>query len=64
LWPQGLAQPFTARTLFAGFEWFSLLIGAGAFIALFRYRIGIIPVIGICGLVGLGYVLLKPVISA
>jgi len=50
--------------LFAGFEWFSLLIGAGAFIALFRYRIGIIPVIGICGLVGLGYVLLKPVISA
>src|SRR3989344_221886 len=64
LWPQGLAQPFTARTLFAVFEWFSLLTGAGAFIALFRYRIGIIPVIGICGLVGLGYVLLKPVISA
>ncbi len=60
LWPRGLAQPLTAQTLFAGFEWLSLLIGAGAFVALFRCKIGIIPVIGVCGLIGLGHVLLQP----
>ncbi|GMQ83933.1 MAG: chromate efflux transporter [Gammaproteobacteria bacterium] len=49
LWPQG----FEAR-----FEWFSALIGAAAFIALFRYKVGIVPVIGACAVVGLGYSLL------
>jgi len=53
LWPQGLAPSLSARTLFSGFEWFSALIGVAAFIALFRYKIGIIPVIGACGVVGL-----------
>ena len=49
LWPQG----FEAR-----FEWFSALIGAAAFIALFRYKLGIVSVIGACAAVGLGYSLL------
>ncbi|GMQ88148.1 MAG: chromate efflux transporter [Gammaproteobacteria bacterium] len=49
LWPQG----FEAR-----FEWFSALIGAAAFVALFRYKVGIVPVIGACAVVGLGYSLL------
>jgi len=60
LWPQGFTGPFATRALFAGFEWFSALIGIAAFIALFRYKIGIIPVILACGVVGLGYTLLKP----
>jgi chromate transporter len=57
LWPQGLDASSLA-TLFAGFEWFSAVIGIAAFIVLFRYRIGIIPVIGACGLAGLAYTLL------
>ena len=43
LWPRGFA---------GGFEWFSALLGAAALIALFRYRIGIIPVIAACAALG------------
>ena len=49
LWPQG----FEGR-----FEWFSAVIGAVAFIALFKYKLGIVQVIGACAVVGLGYSLL------
>jgi len=49
LWPQG----FEGR-----FEWFSALIGLGAFLALWRFKLGIIPVIVGCGVVGLVYILL------
>jgi chromate transporter len=49
LWPEG----FEGR-----FEWFSALTGAAAFVALFRYRVGIVTVIGACAAVGLGYTLL------
>jgi chromate transporter len=49
LWPEG----FDAK-----FEWFSALIGAAAFIALFRYKVGIVQVIAACAAVGLGYSLL------
>ncbi len=60
LWPQGFTGPFTLRALFAGFEWFSALIGMAAFVALFRYKLGIIPVILACGGAGLVYTLLRP----
>jgi chromate transporter len=46
LWPQGLDGRF---------EWFSALIGLAAFVALFRFRLGVIPVIAACALAGLGY---------
>ncbi|TCK18544.1 chromate transporter [Thiogranum longum] len=46
LWPQG----FDGR-----FEWFSALIGAAAFVALFRYKVGVVTVIAACAVVGLGY---------
>lgn len=49
LWPEG----FEGR-----FEWFSLLIGIAAFIALFRYKVGIMTLITACALAGLGYSLL------
>jgi len=43
---------------FAGrFEWLSALVGSAAFIALFRYKAGIIPVIAACGLAGLVFTL-------
>lgn len=49
LWPQGFSGTF---------EGFSALIGAAAFIALFRYKTGIVTVIAACAIVGLGYSLL------
>jgi chromate transporter len=49
LWPGGFE---------AAFEWFAALIGATAFVALFRYKMGIVPVIGACAVVGLAYSLM------
>ena len=49
LWPEGFD---------AVFEWFSALIGAVAFVALFRFKVGIVPVIAASAVVGLGYSLL------
>jgi chromate transporter len=43
LWPQGMDGRF---------EWFSSIVGVAAFIALWRYKVGIIPVVGVCGAVG------------
>ena len=54
LWPEASeAAPFAGR-----FEWFSLLITLAAFVALWRYKVGIIPVIGACAAAGLAYSLL------
>ena len=49
LWPQGFAGTF---------EWLAAVLGAAAFIALFRFKVGIIPVIAACGTIGLIYTLL------
>ena len=46
LWPQGFD---------ASFEWFSALIGAAAFVALFRYKTDIVTVIAVCAFFGLAY---------
>ena len=58
LWPEATeAEPLSGR-----FEWFSLLIAIAAFVALWRFKFGIIPVIAACALAGLGYAtLLGPV---
>ncbi len=51
LWSEGTeSAPLSGR-----FEWFSLLISAAAFVALWRYKVGIIPVIGVCAAAGLVY---------
>jgi chromate transporter len=50
-WPQG----FTGR-----FDAVSAWIGLCALLALFRYKVGVIPVIGACGAAGLLFTLLKP----
>lgn len=44
LWPHGIK---------GGFEWPSLLIGLAAGIALFRFKLGVIPVVLACGVIGL-----------
>ena len=49
LWPTATATgPLSGR-----FEWVAALIGAAAFLALFRFKVGVIPVIGACGAIGL-----------
>jgi chromate transporter len=54
LWPQG----FNGRV-----EWMAAAIGGAAFIALFRYQVGIIPVIAASGALGLLHTLLTPLLS-
>ena len=49
LWPEGLKGPF---------DWPSLVIGVAAFVALWRYKVGIMPVIGACALLGAAWTLL------
>ena len=49
-WPRG----FQGAT-----EWFALLLGVAAVVALFRYKVGMITVIGACGVAGLAYSLLS-----
>ncbi len=44
LWPVGIAGPF---------EWFAAVIAVAAFVALYRYKVGVIPVILSCGVLGL-----------
>jgi chromate transporter len=46
LWPEGFE---------GSFEWFSALIGMLAFVALFKYKVGIVKVIGACAALGLAY---------
>jgi chromate transporter len=44
LWPQGLAGRF---------DWVSALIGIAALVALLRYKVGVMAVIGACAAIGL-----------
>ena len=46
LWPEGFDKVF---------EWFAALIGITAFVALVKYKIGIVTVIAVCAVIGLGY---------
>jgi chromate transporter len=50
LWPQGMGGPF---------DWPSAGIGLAALVALFRFKAGVIPVIGACALAGLAVTLLR-----
>ena len=50
LWPRGLDGPF---------EWASALIGLAAAVALFRFKLGVIPTLLASGLAGLAFTLAK-----
>ena len=63
LWPKGIVTPLNIQNLFNGFEWFSLLVGLVAFIALFRYKIGIMQVIGASAVAGLAFSFMKPLLG-
>lgn len=49
LWPAGLEGHF---------DWPSAVIGLAAFLALWRWKIGVMPVIGVCALAGIAWTLL------
>jgi chromate transporter len=49
LWPDGFGSRF---------EWPSAIIGVAAFIALWRYKVGVIPVIVVAGVAGLAWTFL------
>ena len=50
LWPHGMDGTF---------DWFSAAIGLAALLALFRFKAGVMPVIGACALTGLAVTLLR-----
>lgn len=50
LWPAGLEGRF---------DWPSAVIGLAAFLALWRWKIGIMPVIGVCAIAGIAWTLLS-----
>jgi len=53
LWPQASeAQPFAGT-----FQWFYALISVAAFVALWKYKMDIMKVLGGCALIGLGHTL-------
>ena len=54
LWPQGLGGHF---------EWMSAAIGVAAAIALFRFKVGVIPVVLASGLAGLALNFLRPLFA-
>jgi chromate transporter len=59
LWPEAAGgAPFSGK-----FEWATLAIGGGAFTALFRFNVAIIPLIGVCGAAGLAYTLILPLLA-
>src|SRR5262245_44974540 len=55
LWPRGLDGPF---------DWISALIGAAAFVAMFRFKVGIMTVVGASAAIGLAVTLAKPLFQA
>ena len=54
LWAKGLSGPF---------DWFAALIGIAAGIALFRFKVGVIQLIGVCALIGLAYSFVRPMLG-
>jgi chromate transporter len=50
LWPQGLVGPIDGA---------SALIAAGAALALFRFKLGVMPLLAACALMGVGIQLLR-----
>ena len=51
LWAKGLSGPF---------DWFAAVIGIGAAIALFRFKVGVIQLIAACAAIGLAYTFIRP----
>lgn len=64
LWPHGISTVHGLRDLATGFETVALVIGLAAAVALFRYKVGIIPVVLGAGLLGVVYVVLKQLSGA
>ena len=54
LWPQGFS---------GAFDWLSALIALGAAVALFRFKLGVMPLLGACAVIGLAATLARPLVA-
>ncbi len=54
LWPRGLAGPF---------DWLSAAVGLAAVVALIRFKVGVLPLLGACAAVGLAATFIKPLFT-
>ena len=54
LWPMGFSGPF---------DWASALITFGAAVALFRFKVGVMPLLAVCAALGLALTWLRPHIT-
>ena len=54
LWPRGFD---------GAFDWPSAVLGVACAVALFRFRVGVMPLIGACALIGLAYAALRPLLA-
>jgi chromate transporter len=58
-WPKATAAaPFSG-----GFDWFPVIVAVATFVALWKYKIDIMKVIGACALLGLAYSFIKPMLG-
>ena len=58
-WPKGTeAAPFAGN-----FEWLTVVIAIFAFMALWKYKVDIMKVIGVCALVGLMSSFIRPLFA-
>ncbi|VAW95764.1 Chromate transport protein ChrA [hydrothermal vent metagenome] len=66
LWPEGIGIEFEWSSPLVGlkafynapFEWVSALIGSAALIAMFKFKVGILPVLAACAVAGFAYSML------
>jgi chromate transporter len=62
LFGQVQALPFAGSTLdvpiLASVRWPALIFAVGAIVAVFRFKVGVLPVLGVCSVLGAAYVLL------
>ncbi len=62
LFGQVQALPFAGGTLdvpiLASVRWPALILAVGAIVAVFRFKVGVLPVLGVCSVLGAAYVLL------
>jgi len=58
-WPQGVKDAPFMGTL----DWLSVVVAITAFVALWKYKVDIMKVIGVCAILGLAYSFIKPLLA-
>ncbi|MBJ6612076.1 MAG: chromate efflux transporter [Candidatus Thiothrix moscowensis] len=56
-WHTFFPKATSATPFITPFEWFAVVVAIGAFVALWKYKVDVMKVIGVCAVLGLGYTL-------